>query len=225
MGAYLNLDQVGRLRRDRRLLAIGTATAPEWPGLLERARADTGLRPVPLASGYAPSDQAVLAEAGVPVLHLYTGVTREQHTPRDTPDLVDAEGALLVLTLSRRLVDALREGPPLTRMPPPPRPGTDGPPTAGSASAVEWGLRLDLAWEGEGARLAESVPDGPAARAGLAAGDRIVDWDHRPVASAADLENALRLTWPTASPTVRIRRGDETLEVTLGPARATSSPR
>jgi len=219
VGAYLNLDQLGRLRRDRRFLAIGTATAPEWPALLQRAAAGLDLHPVLLASGYAPSDQAVLAEAGVPVLHLFTGVTREQHTPGDTPARVDAAGALTLLTLADRLVSALRQGPPLTRVPPPPRPGTDGPPSAGSASAEAWGLRLDLGFEGEGARLVEAVPASPAARAGLRADDRIVAWDHRTVASAADLENALRLTRPAATVIVRARRGAQVIEVTVGAIR------
>jgi len=228
VGAFVNLDQVGRLRADGRFLAVGTATSPAWPERIERARAGLDLCPVALASGYAPSDQAVLAEAGVPVLLLFTGVPREQHTPDDTPDRLNAAGALRLTAFARRLVDDLRTGPALARVPPPPRPGTDGLPSAGSAPAAAWGLAPDLAFEGHGARLADVPAATPAAVAGLLAGDVIVTWDGRPVASAADLEGSLKLTEPTRAPVVRVRRGDAVIEVTIGavrPPQPTSSTR
>ncbi|MGH8969620.1 MAG: S1C family serine protease [Actinomycetes bacterium] len=89
------------------------------------------------------------------------------------------------------------------------------------------GASLDGAYQGEGARIADStpagsnppvLPDGPADRAGLRPGDVIVEIDGKPVEDSAQLIVAIRSKRPGESVSLTVRRdGDErNFEVELG---------
>ncbi len=60
----------------------------------------------------------------------------------------------------------------------------------------------------------EVDPAGPAARAGLRVGDMAVELDGRPIANALDLT---RIGWDASASTLRIRRGNAELVLTLAP--------
>jgi hypothetical protein len=212
--ALVNLDQIGRLR-DRRFLAIGSGSAAEWPLLLDRAVRGLPLCWVPHASGYAPSDQSAFLEAGVPVLHLYTGVTPEQHTPRDTPGLIDARGALALVELATRLVRELDAyGAPLTPLPAGPRPGFDSAP-----ERQEWltgrGLTMELAGDGQGVRVRAVAKGSPAQRAGLASGDLLLEWDGRVLRAYADYADALKMTPRNRAIEIRFLRDGQERRATV----------
>ena len=74
----------------------------------------------------------------------------------------------------------------------------------------------------QGVVVASVVPDGPAARGGLEAGDVIVELGGRPIAHMPDLVLALRARSPgdRVDATVVRSGGTTTLEVTLGEAAA-----
>jgi S1-C subfamily serine protease len=74
----------------------------------------------------------------------------------------------------------------------------------------------------QGVVVASVVPDGPAARGGLEAGDVIVELGGRPIAHMPDLVLALRARSPgdRVDATVVRSGGTTTLEVTLGDAAA-----
>lgn len=72
--------------------------------------------------------------------------------------------------------------------------------------------------EAKGALLSSVEADGPAARAGLAAGDVVTQVDGRAIASPRDLAAAIGTARPNASVTLAFRRGEDQREaqVTLG---------
>jgi len=75
--------------------------------------------------------------------------------------------------------------------------------------------------EVEGYAIAGVVPDGPAERAGLRAGDVIVEFGGQPIRSLADIDAALRRHEAGQRVPVTVRRGDDQLklDVTLGDPR------
>ncbi len=66
------------------------------------------------------------------------------------------------------------------------------------------------------ARVGTVVPEGPADRAGLQPGDTIVSLDDTPVHSFADLQNHIEAR-PGREVAVTVRRGDETVDLTVIP--------
>jgi S1-C subfamily serine protease len=71
------------------------------------------------------------------------------------------------------------------------------------------GVRVTDAPNGAGAYVGSLREDSPAARAGIEAGDVIVELSGRPVASAADLEQIAARRVPGQPTSLMLRRGDD----------------
>ena len=94
IAAYLNMDMVGRL--DKHLILQGVGSSSIWRGEIERRNAPVGL-PITLQDdSYLPTDASSFYMQGVPILSAFTGAHSEYHTPRDTPDKLNYDGAAQV---------------------------------------------------------------------------------------------------------------------------------
>jgi hypothetical protein len=88
--AMLNLDMVGRLR-DGVVQLTGLTTSPAWPRLVETS-VPTGLSIVDPGGPFDRSDHYAFYLRGIPVLHFFTGIHAEYHTPGDDVDLLHLDG-------------------------------------------------------------------------------------------------------------------------------------
>ena len=94
IAAYLNMDMVGRL--DKHLILQGVGSSSIWRGEIERRNAPVGL-PITLQDdSYLPTDASSFYMRGVPILSAFTGAHSEYHTPRDTPEKLNYDGAAQV---------------------------------------------------------------------------------------------------------------------------------
>lgn len=88
--AMINLDMVGRSGRDNRIQAY---TADANVELMEIMNTLSGralsLAPTYTPTDYFPSDHRLFYEKGIPVVLFTSGVHRDYHTVRDTPDKLD----------------------------------------------------------------------------------------------------------------------------------------
>lgn len=84
----------------------------------------------------------------------------------------------------------------------------------GTSTTPVIGVTLDVRYTGEGARIASVEPGGPAADAGIAAGDVIVAVDGKAVANSTEFIVALRSNAPGETVELTLETG-ETLQVTL----------
>ncbi len=104
--AMLNLDMVGRLRNDR-LTVYGTGSSKSWSPLLAAFAPRRSLSIASKPSGYGPSDHASFYEAGVPVLHFFTGFHPQYHRPEDDVEHLNVEGMRRIAGLVVDLVTTL----------------------------------------------------------------------------------------------------------------------
>lgn len=227
MVAMLNFDMVGRLRDDQ-LWVAGVDSGEGWRDLVKAAAEPEGLSVKMGGGGLGPSDHTNFYRAGVPVVHLFTGLHTEYHTPADTAEKINAAGIVRVANAAERMIEALYvdEQLALAHV----SPGDGGAGSRWMRSAVR-GSEDDEQDRGERAYLGvmpvyqaemptvDSVVEGtPADKAGLEAGDRLTHWDGEPVADLRQLAGRLARADPGDTVVLTIERDEETLElpVTLG---------
>ena len=181
MVAMINLDMVGRLDTGG-LTVFGVGTAEEMKDLVSDAN---NALPEPLTygsspDGYGASDHASFYQVGVPVLHFMTNTHEDYHRPSDDWDKIDGEGIERVAELAVEVVDRLAGTLTRTAMAitpiiiPRPTPAS-GP--AGRGSGAGLGTIPDMTPRDFGMRIT-GVREGSAAdKAGILAGDVIVEFD------------------------------------------------
>ncbi len=223
--AMINLDMVGRVR-EQKLQVLGTDTAPEWTGWLAKAAVGTDLRLTMGGDGYGPSDQTAFYAAGVPVIHLFSGAHPEYHTPSDDFATINTVGGGQVATLLGNLLSDVTAGPKAHL-----QTNNAGPPLAGDSRG--YGAYLGTipdysAMEAQtgGVLLSGVRAGGPAERAGLRGGDRIVKMGDVDVRNLYDMTFVLRDHRPNESVAVTVDRAGErvTLLATLAARGGTGEP-
>ena len=221
----INLDMVGRLRENT-LTAMGSDSAPEWAGEIERARKAAGLQVNFHGDGYGPSDQTSFFSSGVPVLFLFTGAHEQYHTPDDKADTLDPAATARVELFAMELTENLaREPVKLTYN----RSTSSAPLMSGDSRGYGAYLgtipdyRAMEATEG-GVLLSDVRKDGPADRAGIRGKDRIVEMGGTRIENLYDMTYALQDHKPGETISVVVIRDGSpvTLRATLGDRSATA---
>jgi Peptidase family M28/PDZ domain/PA domain len=189
--AMFNLDMVGRLRPDEKshkdnVLVEGAGTGKNFADLIDAANQKYDFNLAKKSETLpANSDHFSFYKKNIPVLFFWTGYHSDYHKPSDTADKVNVAGMAKIVDLSADVITALvaeakrpeyqavkvntakrSDGPTLRIMPN----YTDG---------------------GDGLLLDGVVDDGPAAKAGLRAGDRIVEVAGAPVKNITSYMEAM----------------------------------
>jgi putative serine protease PepD len=84
---------------------------------------------------------------------------------------------------------------------------------SGTSSTPVIGVKLEMAFTGPGAKVAEITGGGPAAAAGLATGDLITKLNGQLIADATSLIVTIRSNAPGDQVMVTVVRGDQTLNI------------
>ncbi|HLE56543.1 MAG TPA: M20/M25/M40 family metallo-hydrolase, partial [Rhodothermia bacterium] len=197
----LNLDMVGRLREA--LVVGGAGTSPVWVPLIESIE-KTGFTVKIDSSGLGPSDHASFYLKDIPVLHFFTGQHADYHKPSDDSPLINFEGIQQVASLAVDVIQSLDEPAPIaftkTR---------DQDPRRAAAFKVSLGVMPDYAFGGQGLRLDAVLDDRPAAKAGLEAGDVVVELGGTPVNDIYSYMEALSGFKRGDQAEIVVRRGEE----------------
>jgi hypothetical protein len=224
--AMINLDMVGRLRNGR-LIVYGTATAEEFPALLDSLNWYQGFDLKKQGDGYGPSDQSSFYAVKRPVLHLFTDLHEDYHRTTDDWEKINFEGMARVISFTSGLASALGgRTTPLTFVEVPVSAthamverSDSLAVTGGSTAAVTRGYGAylgsipDMTSSPGGVKLMGVSKGGPAEKAGLRAGDIITRIGDHEVADLQAMTVALRSFRPGDSTTISIMRGTDTLKV------------
>jgi hypothetical protein len=178
----VNLDMVGRLRPDpdtkkEKLIAQGIGTSKEFDSLIDKLnKEDFTFSKVPAGTG--PSDHDSFYRKKVPVLFFWTGIHPDYHKPSDTADKIDLAGMAKIVDFTEGVIERLateKERPVYIEV-------KGGTPSSSDFNGPRLGILPN--YEGKDGLTIDGVADnGPAAKAGMKTGDRIVELAGRPVSN------------------------------------------
>lgn len=206
----LNMDMIGRLNEERRMVVGGVGTAPNFVPLLNSLTTpDLAIKQD--SAGIGPSDHTSFYLKNIPVLFFFTGQHSDYHKPTDDVEKVNFGGLTTIINYAVRLVEALDKEPKLLFQ------ETKAKPEDTPRFKVTLGIMPDYTYEGEGVHV-DGVTDGrPAAAAGVQRGDRIVGLGDVDVHTIRDYMQALSKFQKGDKAKLKVVRGSETkeLEVTF----------
>ncbi len=201
--AMLNMDMVGRLT-DNNLQIYGTGTAEPFAEMIDRlnevGKFDLTIHP----EGTGPSDHASFYRAGMPVFHFFTGLHSQYHRPSDDVELVNFEGMERIVTMVTSATQEIA-----TAKQRPKFIGARAP-----ARRAVLGVQLDTSSQDQ-VQISGTTEGGAAEKAGLLAGDVILELNGEKINSFDDLRGILSKMKPGAEVKVKVNRGDEEKEFTF----------
>jgi hypothetical protein len=190
----LNLDMVGRAG-DGKLAVLGTGTAAPLESwlLADGGRAGLDLALSSSGQGVGGSDHQVFLKRKIPALHFFSGVHPDYHKPSDDVERVEVPGLLRVVELVERIARQAADAPELAWVEPAPAEGEAAANSArlGAGWRVWFGSVPEYSYEGPGLLLSGTSVGSPAERAGLLAGDVIVQVGEVEVETIYDFMHAL----------------------------------
>lgn len=209
----LNMDMIGGLDNDP--LEVGNLESSETLGKLATRHLDeSGLVFADGTSvGRGRSDHASFDAKDIPNIFFFTGLHERYHTPDDTLEFIDEEGAVRVATIVAQIAyDAATDPRGFAHTDDNSNVATNEPPK------VRVGI-VPSNVAGQGMRVLRIFDDTSAADAGLKAGDLITHWDGDPIESVEAWSPVLLTHNPGDVVTLTVVRAGEDdpieLEMTL----------
>jgi hypothetical protein len=208
--AYMiNMDMVGRLNPQSGTLTVGGyGTSPAW-GTAFEAAGKRGLYKEGLqyrfdSSGSGPSDHTSFYRKNIPVLFYFTGLHTDYHKPSDDADKINFEGLLHIVKHIQSVVTLQSKAPkPLFT------PTKELQMGAATAFKVTLGIMPDYSFSGKGVRVDGIIDNRPAQKAGMKAGDVIVQLGDIEITSMEKYMEALGQFNKGQTTTVVYQRGAE----------------
>jgi aminopeptidase YwaD len=187
--AMLNFDMVGRLRNDK-LIVYGVTTAAEMRGILDSANTVQPLAVTALGDGFGPSDHASFYGKNIPVLQFFTDMHEDYHKATDVSSKINVSGEARVIDYAERVARAIANRPSrltyVRSSQPPPRM------SSGPSNGTWFGSVPDMsAADVAGVKLAGVTAGSPADKAGVQAGDIIVEFGGKPVKDIYEYTDAI----------------------------------
>lgn len=214
----INMDMLGRMNDSSRSLTIGGyGTSPVWSTVISptfsRMPIDNFNAPAELniktdSSGTGPSDHTSFYRKDIPVLFYFTGLHADYHKPSDDADKINYAGELKVIDHILYVIESLDGRGKLAF-----QKTRETQTTTSARFSVSMGIMPDYTFSGTGVR-ADGVSEGkPAIKAGLKAGDIILQIGDHTTASLENYMQALGKFKKGDKTKVKFKRGNEVLEV------------
>ncbi len=206
--AYMiNMDMVGRLNDSTHALTVGgVGTSPAWEDVVSMG--GKNFKMVIDSSGVGPSDHTSFYYAGIPVLFFFTGTHKDYHKPTDIAANINYPGEVQVIRYAEDVVAKM------DKEHIKPRYAVTKTATGGrSKFKVTLGIMPDYTYQDGGVRV-DGVTEGkPASKAGVKAGDILVQLGDVKILSMQSYMEALGKFTPGDKSEVKLKRDGK--EITL----------
>ncbi|MER3498592.1 MAG: hypothetical protein C4308_08135 [Chitinophagaceae bacterium] len=206
----VNMDMVGRLNDSTKVLTVGGfGTSPEWSTLISPTINKAGFVIKIDSSGSGPSDHTSFYRKNIPVLFFFTGLHADYHKPTDDFDKINYNGELQIVKYIYSLIE--KENKKNQKLVFTKTRETQT--TASARFTVTMGIMPDYTYAGTGGVRVDGVSEGKAAqKAGLQAGDIILQLGDVNISSLENYMQALSKFKKGDTTTVKFKRGNEVLE-------------
>lgn len=211
IAAMLNFDMIGRPKTGPALTIGGVGTASEWTKLISDANATARLKLTTNKGGFGASDHSSFYAIDIPVLFFFTGAHEDYHKPTDTADRLDYKGMGRVLELATTVARKVADAP----LPPTFQKVADEGAGERRGFKVRTGAIPEYGFEGPGVKLSGARGGSPADKAGLKAGDIVLNFGGRDIRNIYDYMYALGDHKAGDVVTLVVKRGTQTLNLTV----------
>lgn len=202
----INLDMVGRVDSTTHTLTVnGIGTSPAFKDALEKLH--TPLHIKTTESGLGPSDHTSFYLQNIPVVFLFSGQHKDYHKPSDTEDKINYNGMVDVINYTMTLIGELDSKGKLAFLK-----TKDDNVDSAPKFKVTLGVIPDYTYDGEGLRIDAVKEDRPAAKAGLLAGDIVLQLGEIKVTEMTSYMKALANFKKGDKTKVQVKRGKEVIE-------------
>jgi hypothetical protein len=209
----INMDMIGRIRGGK-VYVNGTGTGSTLDKLVESINPPEAFKlDLSEATGYGGSDHMSFTVKQVPVLFFFSGLHGDYHKPSDTWDKIDAPDAAKLLGYVAQIATRLAndpERPAFQRVVE--KSATSVSSGSGSGYGPNFGSIPDFDEPPKGVRFADVRDGTPAAKAGLKAGDILIEFDGKDIGNLYDFTYALQAHKPGDEVLVKVLRGSQTIE-------------
>jgi hypothetical protein len=209
--AMLNMDMIGRIKDDKVYIG-GVGTGSTLKAAVEQAAEKSGFKIEYSASGYSSSDHTSFVTKKIPVLFFFSGLHSDYHKPSDTWEKIDPVAAtrlLAVVGMTGELLADAEERPAFIVVAEDKPAGGSG----GSGYGPYFGSIPDFGQVETGVKFSDVKPGSPAAKAGLKAGDILIQFGDKPIKNLYDFTDALRRSKVGDVVEVKVLRDGQTVTV------------
>ncbi|MCF6299835.1 MAG: M20/M25/M40 family metallo-hydrolase [Proteobacteria bacterium] len=212
--ANLNMDMIGRSNKS--VVMQGTGSSKQWTAIIEQRNVPVGLSLTLQEDAYLPTDAMSFYLHKVPVLSAFTGSHSEYHSPRDTADLINNEGAARIAKLMALITRglALQEEPLLYQQ-------KERKKQQGSRGGMRayLGTIPDYASDVKtGVLLGGATKNSPAEKAGIKNGDILIELGGTSIENIYDFTYVLQALKVGKTITAKVKRGEEIVELEVTPS-------
>lgn len=211
--AMINMDMIGRLR-DSKVYIGGAGTGSTFKPLLEQTFPKHHLNADFSGSAESgASDHTSFTAKQVPALFFFSGLHGDYHKPSDTWEKINAPAAAELLQAIAEVTQGLLEAPGRPQFVRPSAPSMPGGPVGGpSGYGAYFGSVPDFGEVKSGVKFADVREGSPAQKAGLRAGDILVEFDGKPIQNLYDFTYALRVKKPGEEVVVKVLREGQPIQ-------------
>ena len=211
--ACLNMDMIGRFQKALVLQGLGSSSL--WAKEIEKRNAPIGLPITTQTDAHLPTDSTAFYLKGIPTLNAFTGSHADYHMPSDTAEKIDYPNAAKItklMGLIARGIATADTAPDYIAM------------EAPKNSGVRTGLRAYLGTipdyaqgDTKGVKLSGVSPIGPAAKAGVKAGDIIIKLGGKDIANIYDYTYVMGDLKIGKETTITVQRDGKSVELKITP--------
>lgn len=199
----INMDMVGRLKKDSTLAVYGLGTSPMFKQTIKSN--NQNFKIIENESGVGPSDHTSFYLIDVPVLHFFTGQHTDYHKPGDDSEKLNYDGMALISDYIFNIITDLNDNGKLKFR------KTKNESDNVPKFKVGLGVVPDYLFDGEGMRIDGTREDTPAIRAGLQKGDVVIKLGDVEVTDMMSYMQALSTYDKGDEAAITIKRGDSTI--------------